>query len=119
MKIGVIPESPIERIALWAGLVPVPLLETHVAATLAQAITAGVRLGVFECLKDGSKTNLEIARACSVDDAAATALVGALTACGYLTLSAGRHALTPQSRRWLLRDGPSSVRDKILLQAFE
>ena len=61
MKLGVIPESPIEQIALWAGLVPVPLLETHLAATLAQAITAGVRLGVFECLKDGPRTNLEIA----------------------------------------------------------
>ena len=43
MKIGPIPETLIERIALWTGLVPVPLLETHLAATLAQAITAGVR----------------------------------------------------------------------------
>lgn len=119
MKLGVIPESPIEQIALWAGLVPVPLLETHLAATLAQAITAGVRLGVFECLKDGPRTNLEIADDCAVDDAAATVLVGALTACGYLSLSEGRYALAPQSRRWLLRDGPSSVRDKILLQTFE
>jgi SAM-dependent methyltransferase len=119
MKIGVIPESPIERIALWAGLVPVPLLETHVAATLAQAITAGVRLGVFESLREGPKTSLEIADACAVDDAAATVLVGALAACGYLVLSDGRYALAPQSRRWLLRDGRSSVRDKILLQTFE
>ena len=119
MKIGVIPESLVERIALWIGLVPVPLLETHLAATLARAITAGVSLGVFECLKDGPKTNLEIADVCTVDDAAAATLVGALTACGYLSLSEGRYGLAPQSRRWLLRDGSSSVRDKILLQAFE
>ena len=119
MKIGVIPESPIEQIALWVGLVPVPLLETHLAATLAQAITAGVRLGVFECLREGAKTSLEIADACTVDDTAATVLVGALTACGYLSLSAGRYALAPQSRRWLLRDGRCSVRDKILLQTIE
>jgi SAM-dependent methyltransferase len=119
MKIGVIPESLVERIALRIGLVPVPLLETHLAATLARAITAGVSLGVFECLKDGPKTNVEIAEACAVDDAAAATLIGALTACGYLSLSEDRYALTPQSRRWLLRDGPNSVRDKILLQAFE
>ncbi len=119
MKIGPIPETLIERIALWTGLVPVPLLETHLAATLAQAITAGVRLGIFECLKDGPRTNLEIAGVCTVDGAAATSLVGALAACGYLSLSDGRYALAPQSRRWLLRDGPSSVRDKILLQTFE
>jgi SAM-dependent methyltransferase len=119
MKIGVIPETLIERIALWIGLVPVPLLETHLAATLARAITAGVGLGIFECLQDGSKTSLEIAALCAVDDAAAATLTGALAACGYLSLSQDRYALAPQSRKWLLRAGPRSIRDKIVLQAFE
>lgn len=119
MKIGVLPETLIERVALWLGVVPVPLLETHIAATLARTVMAGVRLGIFESLREGPKTNLEIAASSAVDPAAATVLLDALTACGYLDLSQGRYALAPQSRKWLLRGSPNSIRDKILLQAVE
>jgi len=31
-------ESMLERLALWLNLVPVPLLDTHISATMARAI---------------------------------------------------------------------------------
>jgi SAM-dependent methyltransferase len=118
MKIGVLPETWLERVGLWLGLVPGPLLETQIAATLACSIVAGVRLGVFECLKKGPLTSSEITARCSMDAFAATLLLEALAACGYLTISRGRYELKPQSRKWLLRESPTSVRDMILLQTI-
>ena len=38
MKLGGIPQSPIERIGKALGLLPQPLLDTHVAMLLARAI---------------------------------------------------------------------------------
>jgi SAM-dependent methyltransferase len=119
MKIVVRPESLLDRIGLWLGLAPVPLMETHIAATLARTIMAGVELGVFEALEAAALPGATIAARCGTDPQATRLLLDALTACGYLSLSEGRYALVAQSRKWLLRASPDSLRDKILLQAVE
>jgi SAM-dependent methyltransferase len=119
VKLDVRAESLIEQLALWLGLAPTPLVETHIAATLARSVVAGVKLGFFECLREGSLTHTDIAARCGVDPAAAKILLDALVACGYLRLAQGRFALKPKSRNWLLRDSAQSIRDKILLQAIE
>ncbi|HEY1415884.1 MAG TPA: methyltransferase [Caulobacteraceae bacterium] len=119
MKLDVRAESLIEQLALWLGLAPTPLVETHIAATLARSVVAGVKLGFFECLREGPLTHTDIAARCGVDPAAAKLLLDALVACGYLRLVQGRFALKAKSRNWLLRDSAQSIRDKILLQAIE
>jgi SAM-dependent methyltransferase len=118
MKIGVLPETWLERVGLWLGLVPRPLLETQIAATLACSINAGVRLGVFECLRDGPLAACDIATCRELNIGAAGLLLDALTACGYLTVSQGRYGLTPQSRKWLLNESASSVCDMVRLQTI-
>ena len=50
MKLAAHAETLLERAGLWLGLVPVPLLETHIAATLARTIMTGVELGVFDAV---------------------------------------------------------------------
>jgi 2-polyprenyl-3-methyl-5-hydroxy-6-metoxy-1,4-benzoquinol methylase len=119
VKFSVCPESLVERLALWFGQVPVPLFETHISATLARTIMAGVELEIFECLEPGTLSAIEIAKQSKTNPSATTLLLDALVASGYLTLSDGRYALTFQSRKWLLRSSKNSVRDKILLQAIE
>jgi SAM-dependent methyltransferase len=119
MKLGVLPESLLERLGLWLGLVPAPLLETHVAATLARSIMAGVELGLFEALDAGPLSAAALAARCGTDPHATVALAEALRGCGYLALADGCYRLSPQSRRWLLSTSPQSIRDKILLQAIE
>jgi SAM-dependent methyltransferase len=119
MKIGARPESVLERLGLWLGLVPVPLLETHVCATLARSIMAGVELGVFDVLAAAPLAGNDIAGRCHTDPDATMLLLDALTASRYLRLSQGRYALAPQSRKWLLGGSDNSLRDKILLQAVE
>ena len=119
MKVAVCPETFLERFALWLGLVPLPLFETHLSATLARAIMAGVELEMFECLESAPLAVADIANRCRTDPSATASLLDALVACGYLALSRGHYALVSKSRKWLLRSSKNSVRDKILLQNFE
>ena len=98
---------------------PYPLFETHIGATLARAIMAGVELEFFESLEVEALTVEEIAKRCDTEKSATTLLLDSLVACRYLALTGGRYSLVPMSRKWLLRSGQSSVRDKILLQAIE
>ena len=119
MKLAVQPESLLERLGLWLGLVPEPLFETHIAATLARAVMAGVELGLFEALEQAPLSAGEIALRCGTDRGATALLLEALAASGYLALTEARYALTPKSRKWLLRSSAHSVRDKLLLQSIE
>ena len=119
MRLTVCPESFLEGVGLWFGLVPEPLFETHISAMLARSVMAGVELGIFEDLEFDSRTATDIAKHCATDRQATVLLLDALAACGYLAVLDGRYALTPKSRKWLLRSSRNSVRDKILLQAVE
>jgi SAM-dependent methyltransferase len=119
MKIGVLPESFLEWLALRLGLAPVPLVETHAAMLLARTIMAGAELGIFEALQTGPMTADEVAGACRAAPGPTGLLMDALAACGYLLRRGQRFVLAPQSRKWLLADAPQSVRDKLLLQVIE
>jgi SAM-dependent methyltransferase len=119
MKIGAIPESALEWLALRLDLAPRPLVDTHAAMLLARTIMAGAELKLFDALASGALTADEIATKCGSDPVATALLTDALAACGYLTFRNGRFDLTRAARRWLLADGSSSVRDKLLLQIAE
>jgi SAM-dependent methyltransferase len=119
MKIAVRADSFIDYLGLWLGLVPIPLFETHISATLTRVIMAGVELEIFEALELTSLPGADIAKRCNTDPVATTLLLDSLVACNYLALTSDRYALNSSSRKWLLRSSPHSLRDKILLQAIE
>src|SRR6185312_6676437 len=116
MKIGAIPQSVVEWIALKLEIAPRALIDTHAAMLLARTVMAGAELNVFDALADGALTVEEMARACGSDPVATALLLDALAACGYLRIDGGRFALTRRAGRWLLSGGRSSIRDKLLLQ---
>jgi len=119
MKIGAIPESVVEWIALKLEIAPRALIDTHAAMLLARTVMAGTELKLFDALADRPLTAVEIAAACGSDPVATTLLLDALAACGYLRFRNGHFELTRRARRWLLSSVPSSVRDKLLLQVAE
>jgi len=119
MKIGVIPENMLERVALAVGAVPRPLLDTHVAMMLARTIMAATKLGVFEALASGPLTAHEVAAQCGTDPRATEKLLTALVGVGYLRADQAQYALAPVARKWLLKDSPQSLRDKMLGQFIE
>ena len=119
MKIGAIPETPLEWLALKLGLVPEPIVDTHAAMLLARTVMAGAELGVFDALAKGPLGVEAVATACGAAPGPTGLLMEALAACGYLRRRGGGFALTGRSRKWLLADAPASVRDKLLLQVIE
>jgi len=52
MKIGAIPESVVEWIALKLEIAPRALIDTHAAMLLARTVMAGTELKLFDALAD-------------------------------------------------------------------
>jgi SAM-dependent methyltransferase len=119
MKIGGIPQSVVEWIALKLEVAPRALIDTHAAMLLARTVMAGAEVKVFDALAERPLTAAETAAACDSDTTATALLLDALASCGYLRFRDGRFELTRRARHWLLSSGPSSVRDKLLLQVAE
>lgn len=119
MRIGAIPENPIEAVVARLNIAPRPLLETQMAYTLARLVMTGVKLGVFDALADGDATADEVARRCGTDPRATEKLMFALAGAKYLKATGASYGLTPLSRKWLLADSDHSLADKLLLQFLE
>ena len=119
MKIGAIPQSLVEWIALKLEIAPRALIDTHAAMLLARTVMAGAELNLFDALAARPLTAEEVATACGTAPGPTLLLLDALAACGYARFSDGSFALTRRSRRWLLASARSSVRDKLLLQIIE
>jgi SAM-dependent methyltransferase len=114
MRLGVIPDSPQERQAVEAGLIPTPVLETLPAFTLAQVVMIATRLGVFDALASGPATAEEIAARCGTDPQATGKLLLALAGSDYVRADHRVYELTPRARTWLVTESPSSMADIVL-----
>jgi SAM-dependent methyltransferase len=119
MKLGVIAETALERIALATGQVPIPIAHALGGIVLARTVIAATNLGVFEALRARRLASGEVAAACAADPFAIGKLLDALVSSGYLTFRGGAYGLTRMSRKWLLADSPLSLRDAILYEAVE
>lgn len=120
MKLGVIPETPMERIGLWAGLAPVPVFETYNAMILARALMASVRVGVFDALVDGALSTAELAGRTGIAIEPARRLFYLLAEQRYLVPQGENGwALTPAARKWLTKDSPDTVRDFLIVRYTE
>lgn len=119
MRIGAIPESVVEWIALKLELAPRALVDTHGAMMLARTVMAGAELKIFDALVQRPLTAQQTAETCGLALAPTALLLDALVACGYLKFIHGRFVLTRSARPWLISAGPHSVRDKLLLQIAE
>src|SRR3954447_1334001 len=119
MRLGVIPENPIERLVNRLNLAPRPLFDTQLAFSLGRLIMVGAKLGVFEALADGPASAAQVAERCGTSEVGTEKLLFALTGAEYLKAEKGGYALTPVARKWLLRDSPNSLVDKMLFQFYE
>lgn len=109
MQYGAIPTSLAERVALAAGLVPVPVLDTLFGMMKARAIMAAVDLGVFEALANGPQPPAALAAALHLDAECLELLLRALAFGGYLVQDDARYGLSPLAQKTMLRDAPRSL----------
>ena len=119
VRLEAVGENPIERVIARTNVPPWPLLHTQMAFTLARVIMAATSLGVFEALEERPVPAAAVAQRCSTDPRATEKLLFALAAAGYARASDDGYALTPLSRKWLRRESPHCLADKLILQFAE
>jgi O-methyltransferase domain/Dimerisation domain len=110
MRSKLVPESLAERLALCAGRVPGPIVDSIVPLLKARALMAAERLGVFEALRAGARSMDAVADELALDRESLDLLLRVLVASGYLEQRAGRYRLTSVARRTLLRGGSLECR---------
>lgn len=99
MKLGAIPESLAERLALGLNLVPRPLVETLPTLLAARSLMAAARFGLPQALAEGPLGAGEVAARCGTDPRATKVLLDTLVGLGYVREG---YELTGDGRRWLL-----------------
>jgi len=98
-----VPESLAEMVALCAGRIPVPILDTLFPLLKARSLMAAERLGVFEALGGGPQMPAALARQLGLDEESLHLLLRVLAGSGYLRERAGQYRLSPLARRTLVR----------------
>ena len=108
------PETVAEWIGLKLGFIPRPLGDVFLGPLLARTVLAASSLGVFDLLAHGPRTVEQVSAECGNHTTAASKLLRALYASGYLTWRNGRYGLTRMAKRWLPRRSPASIHFAIL-----
>src|SRR5438105_3634684 len=119
MKLGIVPENFLERLALLSGMLPPGIFECWFGIMLARTVMAATKLDVFESLAAGSLTVDEVAQRCGTHPRATEKLLNALVGIGCLQVRGARYSLRRSARSWLLKDGKNSFRDQNLLHYLE
>jgi len=119
MKLTSVPENWLERLALWLGIAPTPLSDTHVAFMMARTLMVASKAGIFEALADKSASASQVAKRCDIHPVATQKILNSLVHLGYLELNDDQYRLTKLSRKWMLQESESSVYDKMMFQFVE
>lgn len=119
MKLGLVPDNFLERVALSSGQLPVGVIECWMGIMLSRCVMAGTKLDIFESLADGPLTSSEVAQRCGTHGRATQQLLNALVGVGCLQTKGGRYRLRPSSRAWLLKREKDSFRDQNLMHYLE
>lgn len=119
MKLGVVPENLIERLALFSGLLPPGIFESWFGIMLARTIMVATKLDIFEALAPEPLTATEVAKRCSTHPRGTEKLLNALVGLECLRVKGEHYALRRSLRAWILKDGKYSFRGQILLHFQE
>jgi SAM-dependent methyltransferase len=119
MKLGMVPENLMERLALLSGVLPPGIFECWFGIMLARTVMAATKLDVFESLAATPLTAVEVAQGCGTDPCATEKLLNALVGVGLVRVRGRRYCLRRSARSWVLKDGKNSFRDQNLLHYLE
>ena len=118
MRYGIIPENPLEERVLASPASPRPLFDTFLPVVQARAVMAGVGLGIFEALRDESRTAAELADALELDAETLELTLRVLACGGYVERDGEGYRLTERSRATLLPDSSTRFTAFVGLNAF-
>ncbi len=87
MKLGMLPDGPMEAVAIALGLVPVPLGQTLPTLLMARSLMSATRFGLFEALADGPLPAAEVASRCGTHPRGTRILLDTMVSLGYVRLA--------------------------------
>ena len=119
MRLGIVPENLMERLALLSGMLPPGIFECWFGIMLSRTVMTATRLDIFESLASGPLNSADVAERCGTHPRATEQLLNALVGIGLLRVRDRRYALRRSARSWLLKDGKNSFRDQNLLHYLE
>ena len=120
MRIGAIPEGPLDRLALALDLVTLPILDTLPALLQARALIVATRHGVFDALADGPSDVAGLAGRCGLSERGLRPLLEALVGCRYLERAPPEaYRLSAVARRWMPSAAPRSLHDSTVYRQLE
>src|SRR5216684_5159079 len=105
MKLGMVPDTVLERLALLSGMLPPGIFECWFGIMLARTVMCATKLNVFESLAAGPLTADGVAKRCGTNPRATEKLLNALVGVGCLKVRGGRYELQRSARSWVLKDG--------------
>jgi len=114
MRYGVTPTNLFECIALAAGKVPIPLIDSLFGIVKARALMAGVRLGVFQALAGGPQTAAQLASGLQLDERVLELLLRSLVFGGYLSSRKNAFELSRLARRTMIEGGDMELYGYVL-----
>jgi 2-polyprenyl-3-methyl-5-hydroxy-6-metoxy-1,4-benzoquinol methylase len=109
MKYGLIPTNLLERLAVWSGKIPIPLIDALFGPIKTRSIMAGASLGIFEALRDSPRSSADVAAQLNLDAGALELLMRTLVVCDYLRQDGDRFALSPLSRKTMIEGAPAEM----------
>jgi ubiquinone/menaquinone biosynthesis C-methylase UbiE len=109
MRYGAIPDNSLEEQLLSAPMAPRALFDTFLPLMQARAIMAGVRLGIFEALREDRLTCEQLGRSLALDVEALGLVLRMLVGGGYLARENDSYTLSELARRTLLSDAVARV----------
>lgn len=119
MRLGIVPDNSLERLALLSGMLPSGIFECWFGMMLARTVMAATKLDVFESLAAGPLTAEEVAERCGTNPRATGKLLNALLGVGCVQIRGGKYSLSRSARSWVLKDGKNSFRDQNLMHYLE
>ena len=87
---------------------PVPTLDMY-GALANRAISIAIRLGIFEILREGPMTAVEVAQRTQASERGITLLMDALEPIGYLEKNVDHYKNTALVTKWMLKDSPTTI----------
>jgi hypothetical protein len=103
MRYGIQPQGAAERLALWLGLAPIPVIDLLMPLLQARCIMAAVKFGIFEQLRSEPHTAAELAQTLQLDHEVLELLLRVLASSRYLKRRRESYQLTRLARATLLR----------------
>lgn len=106
-----------ERLLRRAHLLPLPVMDAFGGVLFGRAFAIAVRRGMFEALAQGALGCDALAGRTGMHMEATALVADASVEAGYLEKREGQYALSPEGRKWLLKDSPHSL--VFLIRYFE